>query len=61
MSSPSAPPIVYQPAPKKTDPAVEAAREKERLLARRRRGRQSTILAEAATSESDGQSILLGG
>lgn len=61
MSSPSPPPIVYQPAPKKTDPAVEAAREKERLLARRRRGRQSTILSEAVASESDGQSVLLGG
>ena len=47
-SQPQAQP--YKPTPKTTDPAAEAAAVRERLIARMRKGRQSTIL----TSQNEG-------
>lgn len=59
MSSGSAPAPVVQETPKKTDPAVQEAIEKERELARKRRGRRSTILTGPQGVQEKG--TLLGG
>ena len=47
------------PAPKTTDADVEEAAQKERELARLRKGRKSTILTDMAT-DSSGRKTLLG-
>ena len=43
----------YQAPPKANDPALEAQLEKEKLLARKRKGRQSTILSDQTGSSED--------
>lgn len=57
-----APPPPPPPAPKVEDPAVQEAIEKERLLHRKRKGRQSTILTsvigELKSQESDKKTLL---
>lgn len=45
--APAPRPTVVTEAPKTTDPAVQEAMEKERELARRRKGRGSTIVTGA--------------
>ena len=54
----SAPPI--QAAPKLSDKEVEAAMAKERELALRRKGRQSTILTSLIGDYEGGKKTLLG-
>lgn len=68
--APAPAPVVQQPATPKeeeivveapeTTPAVQEARRKERELARRRRGRSSTLLTGPAglTEESDKKTLL---
>lgn len=52
----------YVAPPKETDPAVQEAIRKERELAMRRRGRQSTILSGGAGLVDSGtKKTLLGG
>jgi hypothetical protein len=51
----------FKPSPKASDPAVEAAREKERLMAKRRRGRQSTLLSGETEDNAGQTTTLLGG
>ena len=51
----------FTPAPRENDPAAEAARAKERLLARLKRGRQSTILSGVDNQGSGQSNTLLGG
>jgi hypothetical protein len=43
----------YQAPPQANDPALEAALEKEKILARKRKGRQSTILSDQTGSSED--------
>jgi len=43
------------PPPQANDPALEAQLEKEKLLARKRKGRQSTILSDQTGSSEDTQ------
>ena len=43
----------YQAPPATNDPALEAALEKEKLLARKRKGRKSTILSDQTGSSED--------
>lgn len=57
-SSPDITPVVA--APTKSDAEVQAAIEKERELARRRKGRASTILT-SVSDETLGKSTILGG
>jgi hypothetical protein len=45
----------YQAPPQANDPALEAALEKEKILARKRKGRQSTILSDQTGSSEDTQ------
>ena len=45
----------YQAPPQANDPALEAALEKEKSLARKRKGRQSTILSDQTGSSEDTQ------
>ena len=45
----------YQAPPQANDPAFEAALEKEKILARKRKGRQSTILSDQTGSSEDTQ------
>ncbi len=49
----STPPL--QAAPKYSDKEIEAAMAKERELARRRKGRQSTILTPLTTGDYEGE------
>jgi len=43
----------YTPPPQANDPALEAQMEKEKLLARKRKGRQSTILSDQSNDGSN--------
>jgi len=43
------------PPPQANDPALEAKLEKEKLLARKRKGRQSTILSDQSGGSDDMQ------
>lgn len=43
----------YQAPPQANDPALEAALEKEKILARKRKGRQSTILSDQSSDGSN--------
>ena len=43
----------YTPPPQANDPALEAQLEKEKLLARKRKGRQSTILSDQSNDGSN--------
>ncbi len=45
----------YTPPPQANDPALEAQLEKEKLLARKRKGRQSTILSDQSGGSNDMQ------
>jgi len=54
-------PAPLAPPPAVEDPEVQAAIRKERELARRRAGRQSTILTSAAGVLDSGKKTLLGG
>lgn len=47
-SSPKVAP--YEPPPEVNDPAVDAAIAKEKLLARKRKGRSATILSQEPSS-----------
>ncbi len=63
MCGGSPPPVTVQKAPRENDPAVEAALAKEKLLARKRKGRAATILSDQApenTTPAAGQKTLLG-
>ena len=53
-------PVVYQEPPKENDPAVEAALAKEELLARKRKGRASTILSTQNEAPATGGKTTLG-
>lgn len=53
-------PVVYQEPPKENDPAVEAALAKEALLARKRKGRASTILSTKSNDPAVGGKTMLG-
>ena len=56
FGSPSIPALQpQQKAPKESDPDVQAAMEKEKELARLRRGRASTILTSFTGLDSTGQ------
>lgn len=43
----------YTPPPQANDPALEAQLEKEKLLARKRKGRRSTILSDQSNDGSN--------
>jgi len=45
----------YTPPPQANDPALEAQLEKEKLLARKRKGRQSTILSDQSNDGSNAE------
>ena len=51
-SSPSVAP--YVPPPAVNDPAIEAALAKEKLLARKRKGRAATMLSDPSSDASQG-------
>jgi len=48
----------YTPAPKEEDPAVQDAIKKERELALKRKGRQSTILTPMGTDQTQTKTLL---
>jgi len=48
----------YKPAPKLEDPSVQEALRKEKELAGKRRGRQSTILTPMATDQNQPKTLL---
>jgi carbohydrate-binding DOMON domain-containing protein len=56
----SAPAPVSMAAPSKSDAEVQAAMEKERTLARLRKGRSSTILTSGLGLDDGGKKTLLG-
>ncbi len=55
-------PVAYTEPPAGNDPAVEAALAKEKLLAKKRKGRASTILSDQSAEPvaGTGQKTLLG-
>jgi hypothetical protein len=54
-STPKVQPYTPPPPPQANDPALEAQLEKEKLLARKRKGRQSTILSDQSGGSDDMQ------